>query len=232
MEVQQWLQEAKRIVVLTGAGMSTESGIPDFRSKEGRWRNIDPMTVATTEAYAYHYDLFYDFYRARIEALQHVQPHIGHTILADWQRNKNVFIATQNVDRLHQLAGATQVEELHGTIRTARCGRCEQPAPIDAFLRKEPCTCGGNLRPNVVLFGEALPSDAWDATMNAIEEADVVLVIGTSLRVYPVNELPRMTRGKCVYMNMECEDDIAASYAFDAVLEGKAGDLLTRLHAE
>ena len=81
-------------------------------------------------------------------------------------------------------------------------------------------------------YCEALPNDAWDATMNAIEEADIVLVIGTSLRVYPVNELPRMTRGKCVYMNMECEDDIAASYAFDAVLEGKAGDLLTRLHAE
>lgn len=232
MEVKQWLQQAKRIVVLTGAGMSTESGIPDFRSKEGRWRNIDPMTVATIDAYKHNYELFYDFYRARIEALEGVAPHIGHNILANWQRDRHIFIATQNVDRLHQLAGATQVAELHGTIREAHCGRCQQQAPIEAFLQKEPCTCGGNLRPSVVLFGESLPNDAWDATMNAIEQADVVLVIGTSLRVYPVNELPKMTRGKCVYINMECEHDIAASYKFDAVLEGKAGDMLQQLDAK
>lgn len=224
--IAQWLNEARNIVILTGAGMSTESGIPDFRSTEGRWRNIDPLTGATTDAYALNYDVFHDFYCARIAALDGVTPHIGHEIIAKWQRTRQAFIATQNVDRLHQLAGAAQVAELHGTIRTVRCGRCEQEAALQAFIEKETCTCGGTLRPNVVLFGEPLPDGAWDTTMQSIQEADLVVVIGTSLRVYPVNQLPTMTNGKCIYINLQCEDDVAASYTFDAILTGKAGDIL------
>ena len=138
-------------------------------------------------------------------------------------------MSTQNVDRLHQLAGATQVAELHGTIRTARCGRCAQSAAIEQFLQNGTCTCGGHLRPDVVLFGEYLPEAAWDATLQAIQQADVVLVIGTSLTVYPVNQLPTMTSGKLVYINNEYTDVTASAYSFDAVLQGTAGDILQKI---
>lgn len=227
--VQTWLQDASRIVVLTGAGMSTESGLRDFRSNEGQWRQIDPLTVATVDAYANEYELFRDFYIARIEALAKVVPHVGHHIISSWQQQKEVFIATQNVDGLHQLAGAQQVAELHGTLRTARCGHCLLQAPIEQFVQKLPCACGGTLRPNVVLFGEHLPEDAWASTMKAIKRADIVFVIGTSLTVYPVNQLPSMTNGKLVYINNEYTNMTASCYTFDAVLQGQAGQVLQQL---
>lgn len=228
-EVKQWLQQAQRIVILTGAGMSTESGIPDFRSAEGRWRHIDPLTVATVDAYEQNYELFHSFYAARLHALQGITPHSGYDVLTHWQQTYGAFIATQNVDGLHQLAGASQVAELHGNIRTARCGRCQQEATIHDFLGQSSCACGGMLRPNVVLFGEYLREDVWTETMHAIEQADVVFVIGTSLTVYPVNQLPTMTTGKRFYINLACDDETAANYAFDAIFIGEAGDILQRI---
>lgn len=223
-----WIQQATSIVVLTGAGMSTESGIPDFRSKEGRWQQVDPLTVATVEALKSNYALFQSFYRARIQALVDVTPHNGYYILAKWQQQKRVtHIATQNVDRLHQKAGATHVSELHGNIETTRCQSCgKQYDDATRFLNEARCTCGGALRPNVVLFGEYLPEEAWEKTIQAIRHADIVFVIGTSLSVYPVNQLPSMTTGKLIYINLEPASN---DQQFDATFYGKAGEILAQL---
>ncbi|KOS59861.1 NAD-dependent deacylase [Lysinibacillus agricola] len=224
----EWLQTSSSTVILTGAGMSTESGIPDFRSASGWWNNIDPRTVATTEALAQNYSLFHEFYKMRIENLEKVAPHEGHQILADWEKRGIVsLVATQNVDGFHQLAGSQRVEELHGSIRSVRCHRCQQAAPMESFLHKESCAhCGGKLRPNVVLFGESLPQASWHKTMEAIKAAELVVVIGTSLEVYPVNQLPMMTKGKTVYINL----DIAQHEAqFDVTIEGKIKEVLQQL---
>lgn len=224
----EWLQSSKRTVVLTGAGMSTESGIPDFRSVSGWWQNIDPRTVATTEALAQNYTLFHEFYKMRIEHLENVAPHEGHKILADWEKRGIVsLVMTQNVDGFHQLAGSQRVEELHGSIRSIRCHHCQQAASMNCFLNKESCRhCNGKLRPNVVLFGESLPQESWHRSMEAIQSAELVLVIGTSLEVYPVNQLPTMTKGKTVYINLDITQH---TVAFDLIIEGKTKEVLQQV---
>lgn len=227
-QVAAWLKTSQSTVVLTGAGMSTESGIRDFRSQTGWWKSIDPRTVASVESLQTNYELFREFYQTRIQALQKIQPHAGHKILAKWERRGLVqLIATQNVDRLHQLAGSNNVAELHGNIQTIRCHACEKRHALEQFLTNGSCTyCSDHLRPNVVLFGEQLPEEAWNRSLNEIQNAHVVLVIGTSLEVYPVNQLPIMARGKLVYINLEID---AHAQRFDAVLQGSAGEILTQL---
>lgn len=227
--LKEWLNHSKKTVVLTGAGMSTESGIPDFRSQSGWWKQIDPRTVATVEALEQNYSLFHAFYTRRIQALENCMPHEGHRILADWERKGLIdCVATQNVDGFHRVAGSKNVEELHGSIQTIRCQACGQSESLESFLNKESCThCGGKLRPNVVLFGEVLPQDSWQHTIHHIQEAELVLVIGTSLEVYPVNQLPTMTKGKTVYINLEIPANV--NY-FDLTIEGKAKEVLQQVN--
>lgn len=227
----QWMKQAKSTVVLTGAGMSTESGIPDFRSQSGWWQNIDPHTVASTESLQNNYELFREFYQMRIKALENCVPHKGHHILADLEKRGLIsLIATQNVDRLHQQAGSKAVAELHGNIVTMRCQKCWKLHSKEQFLENALCTyCSGRLRPNVVLFGETLPSEAWDYSLNSIQHADVVIVIGTSLEVYPVNQLPTLAKGKLVYINLEQTKD---NGQFDLVIQGAAGEILSQLARE
>ena len=221
-----WLRESKSVVVLTGAGMSTESGIPDFRSKGGWWNGINPMTIATIEAFERDYDLFHAFYCKRLEVLENCQPHEGHKVLARLQEKGMLqTIATQNVDNFHQLAGAQGVYELHGNLQKVRCQKCGKPSDVGAFQRKEACLCGGLLRPGVVLFGEFLPEDDWKGVLQEIMVADLVIVIGTSLQVAPVNQLPNLTSGKKVYINM----DTSKSAGFDLVIEGSAKETLQQL---
>ena len=224
-----WIREAKKVVVLTGAGMSTESGLPDFRSKGGWWRGIDPMTVATIDAFYDDYELFHEFYSARLDALKQFTYHEGHRVLSHLQQQGLIdCIATQNVDNFHTDAGSIDVYELHGNLRAIRCHQCHKSYTVDAFLKKDACSCGGKLRPGVVLFGEFLPEDAWQGAFNAISKADVVIVIGTSLQVSPVNQLPSLTKGKRVYINM----DTTTTSGFDLVIEGSAKNILLQLEKE
>lgn len=226
----EWLRQSAKTVVLTGAGMSTESGVPDFRSKSGWWRNIDPSTVANTEALENDYELFHAFYCARLGALEGCKLHEGHRILADWESRGLIDrVATQNVDGFHKIAGNKKVDELHGRIHAVRCQKCHHEATVEAFLTKQSCaSCGGKLRPGIVLFGEMLPEDAWNNAMHAIKTADVVIVIGTSLQVYPVNQLPKMTRGKLVYINREVD---GFEQDFDLIFEGSAKETLKQIDA-
>ncbi|MDG5787261.1 NAD-dependent deacylase [Evansella sp. AB-P1] len=227
LDLKSLLKASTHTTILTGAGMSTESGIPDFRSRSGWWKNIDPLTVATVDALEHNYALFHDFYKMRLITLETTAPHEGHYTLSKWEE-KNLIndIATQNVDGLHRTAGSNKIHELHGSIETFRCHTCHSRATKAQFLDKKAChQCNGKLRPNVVLFGETLPQAAWNKALLSIEKADLVIVIGTSLQVYPVNQLPFMTKGHTVLINKE----LSSTHHFELAIEGGAKQVLTRI---
>lgn len=193
------LKSATHRVVLTGAGASTESGLPDFRSKEGLWKNVDPMKLASMTALRRNPVEFYQFYRYRLSKLRDAFPNPVHTGLAAWQRAGLVqALVTQNIDGLHQLGGASDVIEVHGSLRECACLRCERrfsSALIDVDVSSEAdipgCPeCGGILKPGVVLFEEQLPLDEIERAWDSAERADLFIVIGSSLEVGPVNQLP------------------------------------------
>jgi NAD-dependent deacetylase len=191
------LRAARRTVVFTGAGMSTESGLPDFRSDGGLWKQSRRFEeLASVEALTSDYPSFVEFYRFRIRMLHSVRPNTGHELLADWQRRGLVHtIITQNVDGLHEEAGSRDVLNLHGTLRRIRCQRCDSDMPASAFLEEQGTRCGrcgGPMRPKVVLFGEALDAQVLEAAMGAARQADLFLVLGSSLQVSPANALPRL----------------------------------------
>jgi NAD-dependent deacetylase len=175
--------------------MSTESGLPDFRSNGGLWKaNRRFEELASVDALENAYDEHVEFYRWRITMLDGHAPHDGHLILADWQRRGLVdTIVTQNVDGFHARAGATGVLELHGTLANVRCERCGAERPAREFLDADGtrCACGGKRRPGVVLFGEALPSAVLEAAWQAARRARLFLVLGSSLLVAPANLLPQ-----------------------------------------
>ncbi len=183
-------------VVFTGAGMSTDSGLPDFRSKDGLWKNVDPMELATTSAMQRDYDRFHAFYAHRFEQMRDAHPNDGHRILSDWERRGFVdCVVTQNVDGLHAAAGSKKIYELHGSVGSVRCMTCGVRATQADFIARTPCvSCGGRLRPGVVLFGEGLPEDALDASWKAAENAKVFIVLGSSLQVSPANQLPQIAK--------------------------------------
>jgi NAD-dependent deacetylase len=184
---------ARRMVAFTGAGVSTESGLPDFRSPGGMWASIDPVKVASRSAALRSPKRFYEFYRTRLEMLAFAAPNPAHIALARLEQAGMLrTIVTQNVDGLHQLAGSRSVVELHGNLRESACMSCDRVFSIalvrgalDAGTLPACETCGGMLKPNVVLFEEPLPEPAWKAAMDAALGCDVMLVVGSSLLVTP-----------------------------------------------
>lgn len=222
------IKNSNNMVVMTGAGMDTESNIPDFRSKDGLWYKVDPAKVATVEALHENYPLFHEFYSARIKNMDSITPHEGHYVLAELEEKGYITsLATQNISGLHAMAGSQNVYELHGNIKEIRCNECNTGHSIEEFLNMKTCNnCGENaLRPDIVLFGEMLPTITWQKAIRDVENSDVLVVIGTSLQVYPVNQFPYMTRGKTIYINMEQ----IRGYNFDIEIIGKAGEVLTEL---
>jgi len=219
------IKEAKYPVVLTGAGMSTESGIPDFRSESGWWRKIDPTTVATIDALETNYEVFREFYKHRILTLAPCKPNIGHEILADWEAKGIIkCVITQNIDGFHREAGNKEVYELHGSINSITCYACGKEHDKSDFLDNNSCSiCKGKLRPGVVLFGEMLPTLAWDKAYKEIKKSDLIIVLGTSLNVSPVNSLPFVSKGKKVLINM---DKTPFDDEFDLIINDKVGKIL------
>ncbi|PAB60266.1 NAD-dependent deacylase [Anaeromicrobium sediminis] len=229
LKLKEMIENSKLTVILTGAGMDTESNIPDFRSKDGWWRNIDPRTVASTDALYGNYELFHEFYSMRINNLTKCKPHRGHYILTELQEKGLIHsVATQNVSGLQNLSGTKNIYELHGNIQRIRCERCSEEATIEEFLNKHNCKeCGSSmLRPGVTLFGESLPQEDWNNAIRDIEKADLLIVIGTSLQVSPVNQLPLMMKGNKVLINRE---DVDEDYDFHLKILGSAGDVLRKL---
>jgi NAD-dependent deacetylase len=193
-ELARLIQMHRGAMVFTGAGMSTESGLPDFRSNGGLWKqNRRFEELASRDALETDYDEHVAFYRWRIEMLAGHEPNDGHRVVADWQRRGLVTtIVTQNVDGFHTRAGAVDVLELHGTLANVRCDRCGAERPSAEFLEGAglACACGGKRRPGVVLFGEALPAATLRAAWTAAQRAPLFIVLGSSLAVAPANLLP------------------------------------------
>ncbi len=186
------LRRAKKIVFVTGAGISQESGIPTFRGKDGLWRKYDAMQLATIDAFYENPRLVWEWYDERRKNILAARPNAGHETIANLEKYKQVHVLTQNIDGLHQRAGSTRVYELHGSIITIKCTVCDFKEKItDDFSDLPPkCKCGNMLRPDVVWFGESLPQDIWSNAIMHANSCDVMFVVGTSLAVSPANMLP------------------------------------------
>jgi NAD-dependent deacetylase len=200
------LRECQPCVVLTGAGISTESGIPDFRSATGIWADVDPFEVASIQAFRRDPERVWSFYRQRIHLLLEAEPNPGHRALAELERRGLVrAVVTQNIDTLHSRAGSADVVEVHGSIRGAVCLRCHSSEDADEVLaqlveRPAPlCShCGEILKPGVVLFGELLPSAEMERATELARSAALMLVVGSSLEVWPAAGLPLEARALAV----------------------------------
>jgi NAD-dependent deacetylase len=208
------LRSARRAVAFTGAGISTESGLPDFRSSQGLWAGVDPLEVASRSALERRPAAFYEFYRRRLARLAQARPNAGHLALAALERAGAVrAVITQNVDGLHQAAGSQQVIELHGNLREAACIDCGAIGPIrplveavDAGQLPHCPRCRGLLKPNVVLFEDPLPEGPWQRAVQEARACEVMLVVGTSLQVTPAAYLPQETLdhgGRLIIVNRE-----------------------------
>lgn len=229
----QQLKESKHTVILTGAGMSTESGLPDFRSaKDGLWNKEDPAKLASIDALNRNVEKFFQFYRHRVLGLQDCKPHVGHHILAKWEKEGMIQkIITQNVDGFHTEAGNNHVAELHGTLRKVHCQTCGIQYSNEAYLKEHYyCKCGGKLRPSVVLFGEMLPEEALLEAHIESEKADLFIVLGSSLSVTPANQFPLIAKqngATLIIVNMEPTE--LDPFADEVIHNQKIGDLLKEL---
>jgi NAD-dependent deacetylase len=221
-------------VVLTGAGVSTESGIPDFRSPTGIWAEFDPLEYASLPAFRADPEKVWSFYKPRIAMLTAAEPNAAHRALAELERRGLVeAVVTQNIDLLHERAGSREVVEVHGSIRSASCPRCGVSFPRDDVVSKLEdaetplCdSCGAVLKPDVVFFGELLPAGAVERAFELARRAGLLLVVGSSLEVHPVAVLPEETLlagGRLAVVNKGPTpyDDRA-----DLKLEGSAGEIL------
>ena len=186
------IKAAKKIVFVTGAGISQESGIPTFRGNDGLWRKYDPMQLATINAFFDDPKLVWEWYEERRKNILNSQPNTGHTAIAQLEKYKEVVVLTQNIDGLHQRAGSTNVLELHGSIIRIKCTVCNFKDEITTSFEDLPprCSCGSILRPDVVWFGESLPQDVWHRAIIHARSCDVMIIAGTSLVVSPANSLP------------------------------------------
>jgi NAD-dependent protein deacetylase/lipoamidase len=201
MELAELVQKRQPCIVLTGAGISTESGIPDFRSPSGIWAQYDPMEYASISAFRRDPLKVWEFYARRLGVLTRAEPNTGHRALARLEGRALVqAVVTQNIDGLHQRAGSRDVIEVHGSIRTASCLACRTRVPLDDVVAAletapaPPCPqCGEILKPDVVMFGELLPGDAIDRAFALAAAAGLLLVVGSSLEVHPVAGLPDET---------------------------------------
>jgi len=191
-DVSDRLVESQKIVFVTGAGISQESGIPTFRGKDGLWRKYDPMKLATIDAFYEDPKLVWEWYEERRSNILNAKPNAGHATIAELEKYRDVSVLTQNIDGLHQRAGSKNVYELHGSIVIIKCTVCDFRDKITSGFSVLPplCKCGNMLRPDVVWFGEALPQDVWESAMVEASTCDTMIIVGTSLAVSPANLLP------------------------------------------
>ncbi|MDD4343295.1 MAG: NAD-dependent deacylase [Eubacteriales bacterium] len=228
-----WMRTSSNVVVFTGAGMSTESGLPDFRSANGMWKNVDPRELASIRALNTNTREFYNFYKMRIEALEKAEPHDGHFILANWEnKNRVKHIITQNVDGFHQKAGSKSVSELHGSLRISRCQDCGREYSAKKILERDfpRCeACSGKLRPGVVLFGESLPLDALEMADTESSNSELFIVIGSSLEVSPANYFPVKAKNSGARLAIINLDDTNMDDYADVVIRGKTKEVLQEL---
>jgi len=226
------MEEGGAVVVLTGAGVSAESGVPTFRGADGLWRNFRAEDLATPSAFARDAKLVWEWYQWRRELIGACRPNPAHDFIARLERASrgDFLLVTQNVDGLHRLAGSTKLVEVHGNIWDVRCTACgagredrtlpfpELPPRCDA--------CGGLLRPGVVWFGEPLPEEPMARAFAAAESCELMLVVGTSAVVYPVAYLPQIAKRAGAYVIEVNPDETPLTPLADESLRGKAAEVL------
>ena len=202
MKAARALQTARTVAVLSGAGISADSGVPTFRGAGGLWRNHRPEDLATPAAYARNPTLVWQWYRERLSAVSAARPNPAHLALADLASRTSLTLVTQNVDGLHERAGSRGVLELHGNITHSRCERCAHLDKLSPDFSVPPhcLRCGNRARPNVVWFGESLPGAIFEAATDAFAAAEVALVIGTSGVVEPAAGLARLAKNTGAYL--------------------------------
>lgn len=231
------IQDARVVIAVTGAGISVESGIPDFRSAHGLWTRYPPAEYATLDAFLADPDKVWNLFHELAATFDRIEPNAAHRALVELsKRGKLDAIITQNIDNLHQAAGSTNVIEYHGNAERLVCLACQRQRSFDDSIQgpgAPRCACGLAMKPDVVLFGEFIPEAALTAAEDWAARADVVLVVGTSATVYPAAALPETAKahGACI---IEC--NIAPTeftpHITDCFLEGPAGLTLPRLVAQ
>ncbi len=224
------IKEIKKIVVVTGAGISQESGIPTFRGKNGLWRNYDAMKLATIESFYKNPKLVWEWYNERRENIFSAKPNQGHKAIAELEKYARVTVLTQNIDGLHQKAGSSNVLELHGSIVKIKCTTCDfKNEATKKFSQIPPlCKCGSMLRPDVVWFGEQLSQDVWKKAIIKASQCDLMIIIGTSLAVSPANTLPifaKQNNAKLIEINPEKTD---MSSGMDLTLRKTSAEILPK----
>ena len=233
LKLKEWIAGSNNVVFFGGAGVSTESGIPDFRSVDGlynqKWK-YPPETILSHTFFERMPEEYYRFHREKL-VIDGVQPNRAHKRLAELEaEGKLRAVITQNIDGLHQAAGSKKVLELHGSILRAYCSRCRKPYPADMMNHGEGvprCSCGGIIRPDIVLYEEPLDQDIMSEALHYIRHADVLIVGGTSLNVYPAAGLIRYYRGtKLALVNLsETPYDGFA----DLVIHEKIGEVFSQI---
>ena len=233
VRLREMIKESDNVVFFGGAGVSTESGIPDFRSVDGlynqQWK-YPPETILSRSFFDRNPEEYFRFHRAKL-VVDGVKPNRAHLRLAELEaEGKLKAVITQNIDGLHQAAGSKNVLELHGSILRAYCSRCRRPFPADIINKGEGvprCGCGGVIRPDIVLYEEPLDENVMDSAIRYIRNADVLIIGGTSLNVYPAAGLIRYYRGnKLVLVNLS--ETPYDSYA-DLVIHEKIGEVFSRV---
>ena len=231
--LKKWIGESHRIVFFGGAGVSTESGIPDFRSVDGLYRqkfDYPPETIISHSFFLRDPEYFFRFYREKMLPLG-FEPNITHRMLAKWEaEGKLSAVVTQNIDGLHQKAGSQQVYELHGSVRRNYCTRCGKAYSAE-FIKSShdipTCACGGIVKPDVVLYEESLDSNTLEKSIAAIQNADLLIVAGTSLTVYPAAGLLHYYRGnRLVLIN---RDKTPYDAQADLVFHENLGDVFSHV---
>ncbi|HEX9935269.1 MAG TPA: NAD-dependent deacylase [bacterium] len=229
----QHMKNAGRVAVLTGAGVSAESGVPTFRGEDGLWKKFRPEELASIDAFMANPELVWEWYSARRQIVREKKPNPGHMALAEMESIFREFtLITQNVDGFHQRAGSRNVLELHGNILFSKCIRCGAKSDRVEFSieRRIPlCPCGGQMRPDVVWFGEALPQDVLVQAFEASKHCDVFFSIGTSAVVHPAASLPLAAKqAGALIVEINTERTALSDFA-DEMIIGKSGEVLPEL---
>lgn len=231
--LKQWVEESNRIVFFGGAGVSTESGIPDFRSVDGLYRQkfkYPPEQIISHSFYQRDPSYFFRFYREKMLPLG-FEPNVTHLKLAQWEKEgKLLAVITQNIDGLHQKAGSTKVYELHGSVLRnycVRCGKFHDAEFIKDHADVPRCLCGGIVKPDVVLYEEPLDANTIEGAISAIEHADLLIVAGTSLTVYPAAGLVNYYKGnRMVLIN---RDETPYDYQADLIIHRNLGEIFSNI---
>lgn len=238
-----YIHESKNIVFFGGAGVSTESGIPDFRSKNGlynqhdiKFEKYDPEYLLSRDCLYNNPKVFYEFYRQKLD-VRNVDPNVTHSVLAKLEEmGKLKAVVTQNIDGLHQKAGSKNVYEIHGTTRINYCHKCNKKYSSDYLYspkeRIPKCECGGLIRPAVTLYGEKLPNEAVEKSIEAIKAADMLIIAGTSLQVYPAAGYVHYFKGDHLVIINKEELNIPLNTNNDLFIQDSIGKVFSEVEIE